>query len=64
MSKEKTQKKRLILATSVDEKTMQAFDDAAWERRHRTHSEALREAINDWIAKDDNIGVSEINNKK
>lgn len=60
-----TEKKdRIILATSVDYDLYEEFDEVAWQRRFRNNSEAMREAIRDWIAKDDNVDSGETKREK
>lgn len=46
-----TPSKRHTLAVSVNSETFALFEEVAWQRKHRRNSDALREAVSDWIAK-------------
>lgn len=48
--------KRVTVATTIDGDTFAKFDQIAWERKHRRNSDALREAIDDWIVKHGSVG--------
>lgn len=51
--------KRTNVATSLDAETLARFEETAWARRHRRNSDALREAIDEWIARHGNVGAGE-----
>ena len=43
--------KRVTVATTIDSDTFAKFDQIAWARKHRRNSDALREAIDEWVVK-------------